>query len=865
MGSFFRSEKMALCQLFIQPEAAYSSVAELGEAGSVQFRDLNVDVNAFQRKFVSEVRRCDELERKLRYIEAEVNKENLHIPEIEDLPNSPNPREITDLETALEKTENEILELSQSAVKLKSDFLELTELKYVLEKTESFFNEQEGIGGADSLTRALISEDSAAQTTHIRGRLGFVAGVVPRERVPAFERMLWRISRGNVFLRQAQLDQQLEDPSTGNEIFKTVFVAFFQGEQLKSRVKKVCAGFHASLYPCPNVAAEREEMEEGVRTRLEDLNMVLNQTQDHRQRVLVSVAKELQNWMVMVRKMKAIYHTLNMFNLDVTKKCLIAECWVSVQDLAGVRKALADGGRASGSSIPSFLNVIETSEAPPTFNRTNKFTRGFQNLIDSYGVSSYREVNPALYTIITFPFLFAIMFGDAGHGLILTAFGMYMVIGEKKLMKMKSDSEIWNIFFSGRYIILLMGLFSVYTGIIYNDIFSRSVNIFGSSWTVDGYTVEDIKGNAELTLSPYTNFAKFNASPYPLGLDPVWQAATNKIIFLNSYKMKLSIIFGVIHMIFGVCLSVVNHIHFRKSINIILEFVPQILFLLLLFAYMVAMMFIKWAIYYPQETMDCNNNTVSCSQATLDIIRYGPSCAPSVLILFINMMLFKSSPPTGEGCQEFMFDGQDLIQYAFVVVALLCIPVLLLGKPIYLLCCGRSKKSGHMSENGDVNQGLELTPETVEAPSSSPAHTEHNEADHQMGEIFIHQAIHTIEYILSTISHTASYLRLWALSLAHAQLSEVLWTMVLSIGLNGSAEENAQSYVVGSITLFVVFAAWAVLTLAILVMMEGLSAFLHTLRLHWVEFMSKFYEGVGYVFQPFSFKMILESEDLEEE
>ena len=50
--------------------------------------------------------------------------------------------------------------------------------------------------------------------------------------------------------------------------------------------------------------------------------------------------------------------------------------------------------RASGSSIPSFLNVIETNEAPPTFNRTNKFTRGFQNLIDSYGVSSYREVNP---------------------------------------------------------------------------------------------------------------------------------------------------------------------------------------------------------------------------------------------------------------------------------------------------------------------------------------------------------------------------------------------------------------------------------------------------------------------------------------
>ena len=42
----------------------------------------------------------------------------------------------------------------------------------------------------------------------------FVAGVVPREKVPGFERMLWRISRGNVFLRQAELDQPLEDPTT---------------------------------------------------------------------------------------------------------------------------------------------------------------------------------------------------------------------------------------------------------------------------------------------------------------------------------------------------------------------------------------------------------------------------------------------------------------------------------------------------------------------------------------------------------------------------------------------------------------------------------------------------------------------------
>merc|ERR1712203_746439 len=90
----------------------------------------------------------------------------------------------------------------------------------------------------------------------------------------------------------------------------------------------------------------------------------------------------------------------------------------------------------------------------------------------------------------------------------------------------------------------------------------------------------------------------------------------------------------------------------------------------------------------------------------------------------------------------------------------------------------------------------------------------------------------------------------------HSQLSEVLWNMVLKNAFTKGF--------LGVILLYGIFAAWAFLTLAILVLMEGLSAFLHTLRLHWVEFQSKFYEGQGTLFHPFSFNKILkENAELE--
>ncbi|XP_051570600.1 V-type proton ATPase 116 kDa subunit a 1-like isoform X2 [Myxocyprinus asiaticus] len=862
MGELFRSEEMTLAQLFLQSESAYCCVSELGEIGMVQFRDLNPDVNVFQRKFVNEVRRCEEMDRKLRFVEKEIKKANIPVVDTGENPEVPFPRDMIDLEATFEKLENELKEINTNQEALKKNFLELTELKHILRRTQQFFDEIErpfseflvtpqplmmmsNCPSQDQFCKmedpALLEESSTLIDPNEVGRtplrLGFVAGVIGRERIPTFERMLWRVCRGNVFLRQADIEDPLEDPTTGDHVHKSVFIIFFQGDQLKNRVKKICEGFRASLYPCPETPQERKEMAAGVNTRIDDLQMVLNQTEDHRQRVLQAATKTVRVWFIKVRKMKAIYHTLNLCNIDVTQKCLIAEIWCPVSDLDSIQFALRRGTERSGSNVPSILNRMQTKQTPPTYNKTNKFTSGFQSIVDAYGIGNYREINPAPYTIITFPFLFAVMFGDLGHGVLMTCAALYLVLRERRLISQKNDNEMFTMVFAGRYIILLMGVFSVYTGIIYNDCFSKSLNVFGSGWSVrpmfrDGganWTFKTLEDNRILQLDPAE--PGVFGGPYPIGIDPIWNIATNKLTFLNSFKMKMSIILGVIHMLFGVMLSLFNHLYFKKPLNIFLGFIPEIVFMSSLFGYLVLLVFYKWMAYDAKTSKD----------------------APSLLIAFINMFLFNYNDPTNKP----LYRGQMGIQCLLVVVAIACVPCMLIIKTLVMRRQYLWRKHLGTQNFGGIRVGNGPTEDETEIIQHDQlAENFEEEPEFNFADVAVHQAIHTIEYCLGCISNTASYLRLWALSLAHAQLSEVLWTMVMHIGL---ASRNFG----GFFGLSIIFAVFATLTVFILLIMEGLSAFLHALRLHWVEFQNKFYTGQGFKFMPFTFDSILEgkSED----
>merc|ERR1719231_2204783 len=128
------------------------------------------------------------------------------------------------------------------------------------------------------------------------------------------------------------------------------------------------------------------------------------------------------------------------------------------------------------------------------------------------------------------------------------------------------------------------------------------------------------------------------------------------------------------------------------------------------------------------------------------------------------------------------------------------------------------------------------------------------EEHHNFGEVVIHQVIETIEYVLGTVSHTASYLRLWALSLAHQQLSFVFFQKTLLAGMAAPFPANIAMC-------YVLFAVWFMITLAVLMGMDVMECVLHVLRLHWIEFNSKFYRADGYSFVPYRHKDVITKDE----
>lgn len=927
-SGLWRSETMIRYEMTLPREAAHDTVFQLGLLGCCQFKDCMDGVAAFQRPFTSDIRRCEEVERRLRYIGEHCRRSGVTLTAVgNDTPASslkspkggdrdstvPTLRRrereehvayvpqasmscLDRVETGLDARERDLRALVMTLSNLRRDIRVTKEAllvqavqqdsdrgqETVVRSTRRFSHAAATVSAAESTSMVTMREagglmaaggseatygsaatfDNPSSSYHpamaATGRS--LCGIISASRLDMLGRLVYRISRGNSVLRSWNIDHLewllsplngegnhngggdeeeadgdgVDEDDDGGEnggdaaaearTSQAVFAIYCHAPRMLDRLRKVVNSVGGRMY-------SEDVFSRPLRQDLAALQSAYVQSRQQKRDLLARCGGEFLAHSRYLRLQKSVLSVLNM--LQFSGSLCRAQFWAPARREGDIRTALEEATRTACADAPTILGRSRNQRNPPTYFEANKYIAIFQGIVDSYGVARYKEINPGVFTIVTFPYLFGIMYGDIGHGVLLTLVALGLIAAER-YVEGKRQNEIFSMIYAGRYLLLLMGIFATYIGILYNDFFGFSIGLFESGYTWPTFPAEGGPGGVVHPLHPSGRPSVKPDNPYPFGIDVAWAETENKLEFYNSVKMKCAVIVGIIQMSAGIVLSLFNYLRRRHvdMYKVWFLFVPQLLFMLCTFGYMALMIVIKWL------TPWSNTND-----------------APSLLETMTNFFL---SP--GSVTKE-LYPGQGGVQGFLFVIAFAMTPVMLLVPSFiekrrlregYTIVASPPSDNHNHHNHNDGSNSMDGGEErlSINHPHGGGATEADNDDEHQPHdptEITIHYIIHTIEFVLGAVSNTASYLRLWALSLAHAQLSEVFFRFGVVQVLNA---DNT------GVMVFVGIGVWLGATIGVLLGMEALSAFLHSLRLHWVEFQSKFYLGDGTAFSPLDLVLI---------
>ena len=765
------------------------------------------------------------------------------------------------IESEILDNDRRMKELVDSHSQLRDDLITLVEKKHVFQKTLDLVRSNIAYGNFGDSD---ADEDGIKSSSNTN--LVFLAGTIPIENELKMKRMIFRISRGNAittfysleinrdeYLLTSTIKQRgnsyinqnkniliekddnlsgflLSSNSQNNEVGvintkKKIFsIVFPGGEQniLLKKILKVCEIFQANRFNVPRNSKINDEVNLLVKDISEKRNMLL------------SLEKNLKVLMIEKNKFKGrngLRYSLYRLYFEQQRliyinigKCILREnfidgrVWIPKNKLGEVNMTLNNLFSGQENKVSAHLEDIELdiNSNPPTLITINEFTMIPQLIVDTYGIPRYKEINPGYFTIITFPFLFGVMFGDIGHGTFLLILSLYLICNNKSLSSNNNKSML-NTLSSARYFLLLMAIFAIFCGLLYNDFLSIPLS-FNSCYPKIGESGEHL--------------IKEENCNYSFGLDPAWTISSNELIFVNSLKMKFSVIFGVFQMSLGIILKGLNSLYEKDYIEYIFIFIPQFIFMLILFGYMDLLIFLKWSINYKGKEDQ----------------------APDIKSYLMNLVLkFGKLPDKPEKDKDWILIGDrefnEGIHIFILILSIICLIIMLIPKT-FLNYSKEEKRYRARHEiilQDNNNEENNLKEDLLQNENNN------NDKRPLLSDFIVASVIDTIEFALGAISNTASYLRLWALSLAHSQLSSVFFTY--SIGLISMITDY---YFINGFLLSIVYILFAIVTFGVLLCIDFMECFLHTLRLHWVEFQNKFYKADGYKFQPFCFELNIE-------
>lgn len=383
----------------------------------------------------------------------------------------------------------------------------------------------------------------------------YFAGLMNLSEYDRFSRMCYRITRGNIFVKNMEVDtkpngsesQELNlrdncetiDPKTKKPIKKTLVFMLFHGKDnaLSQKIANIVRAFEMYCISIPTDKISRKAQIDGIINDLNDSHHIYENTINEIEEIIrhyYEVSKDtnisrIEEMMIIARREKKMLRSIT-FLRPIGNNLSKGRLWIPARYEEKFQNDLKLLEGVAKEFVAPELQKIPDESIPknmtrPTFFKGNDLVNPFMEAIEPVGVPNYKEINPAIFTITTFPYLFGVMFGDFGHGLIVLVAAIVLCCMSNKL---KRDGGLGAQIASYRYMILLIGMFSTYNGLVYNDCFALKLPFFKSCYK----TTIDPSGNAV--------FVREKNCMYGFGFDWAWGLAENDIAYTNSFKMKLS-------------------------------------------------------------------------------------------------------------------------------------------------------------------------------------------------------------------------------------------------------------------------------------------------------------------------------------
>lgn len=637
-----------------------------------------------------------------------------------------------------------------------------------------------------------------------------VAGTISEDKIGMLRWRVAEVTKGDYILHYASMG--------GGRA--ALLVAVFK--EHKEVVQRLLTAFGFEEFKIPSeVEGTTEKIIEKTHKQIKSLEDRLKKLEDEKWKIIERYGYKLLACKELLSIEKERMEAKNY--LRRTETTIELWGWVPLKSAKKVVQAIDKA--TEGTAVIEVVEPTVPEEERPTKLENPRIAEPYEALVKSFGIPNYNEIDPTKFMVITFPLIFGMMFGDVAHGAILALIGLALIAWRARKPVV---GEIMSYGLKAGGLLFWCGLASVLFGFLYGS-------FFGSHHVID-----------PLWFNPFTVEGNFRF-------------------------LRLVIVVAIIEINFGFLLRVVNLYHEGKLKEAF--FMPICLMwthlgaMTIIFSDQYGLDFMKWFSTTPPLIVNPLTGTPLFLDPTAE-----------ALYRHLTELLHAHHKTTAgllAGAIEASRTMQELLTRLSVTSYMTIRPLKvfeplapnLLDKGIWhtleffeifhllpkemtevlhlieqlFLWSSTSHFEIHLPPASTSVFFLVLLPMVLALVGTIAVSHDKSEG---FSEIF--------DQLLSLLSHTVSFARIFALAAVHYLFSHLglqipPYTPTLAVALSTQEFFNIKIPVIVQESL-----VGAILISLFILSFEGLLSFLHTLRLHWVEWFMKFYHGTGREFKPFA-------------